>query len=274
MDMRRAIPSLLILLIALGIAFACRTKIAPPPQTIAPGVTLDRLEVGRLGVPTVAELISWLAPLWDHPPVNASIDHVTGAVLPGQNGWRLNAPKTMSALLTAAPDQEIAPVLETVHPSWPAKALQNLSTPLASYQTTVTGDSNRVYNVGLAASFLNNTLILPGRDFSFNAVAGPYADSRGYRDAPVIVDKHYAMGSGGGVCQVSTTLFQAVQALGLTVVERHTHTMPVAYIKPGQDATVTDSLDFCFRNNMATPLVIKASLRENALLVVIEGHKV
>ncbi|HUW63377.1 MAG TPA: VanW family protein [Spirochaetia bacterium] len=271
--MRRAIPFSVILLATLAVFLGWQPKAGPPAQTIAPGVMLDHLEVGRLAAPTAAELISWLVPLWDHPPLNATIDHTTGAVRPGQPGWRLDVSKTLAVLLSAGPGQEVPPVLQTVEPRWPAEALQNLSTPLASFQTTITGDANRVYNVELATSLLNNTLVLPSQVFSFNAVAGPYETSRGYREAPVIVDNRYEMGAGGGVCQLSSTLYQAVQALGLTVVERHGHTLPVTYIKTGQDATVAGSLDFRFRNDLITPLVIKASRQGDILAVVLLGRK-
>ncbi|MDA8335832.1 MAG: VanW family protein [Peptococcaceae bacterium] len=272
--MRIAILLSMVLLFGLAATYSLRLPgVQPPPPTIAPGVMLDQLPVGRLATPTAGALLSWLAPLWDHPPVDASIDHATGTVRPGQPGWRLDAAKTMAAILAAGPDQKVAPVLETVAPRWPAESLRNLSTPLASFQTTITGEANRVHNMELAASLLNNTLVLPGQVFSFNAVAGPYDAARGYLSAPVIVDNRYESGLAGGVCQLSSTLYQTVLNLGLAVVERHPHTLPVPYIQPGHDATVAGSLDFRFRNTLATPLVIKASRQGDSLVVTILGRR-
>jgi len=273
MGMRLAIPFSAILLLACAAVCTLRPPAPPPSRTIAPGVRLGELPVGGLRAPTARALLAWLAPLWEHPPVNASIDHTSGTVVPGQKGWRLDAARTLAAILAAAPEQEVAPVLQTVPPAWPASSLRDLSSPLASFRTTVTGDANRIHNMDLAASFLNNTLVLPGREFSFNAVVGPYDAQRGYLNAPVIVNDRFDSGPAGGVCQLSSTLYQAVLNLGLTVVERHAHTLPVPYIQPGRDATVATALDFRFRNNLATPLVIKAYRRGNSLVVVLLGRK-
>jgi len=269
---RLTIPLAVALVAALAVFAGWRFSLPPRTAVLAPGVRLDRLDVGGLAAPTAAVILGWLAPLCYRAPVDAAIDHATGVVRPAQNGFRLDQWQTMALLLAARPGQVVTPVLDTLKPRWPTEALRNLTVPLSSFQTTVTGDPNRVYNIELGASFLNNTLVLPGQVFSFNAAVGPYDATKGYREAPVIVNDRYESGPGGGVCQISSTLYQAVRSLGLTVVERHGHTLPVPYIGPDQDATVAGTLDFRFRNDLATPLLIKAACRGDVLTVSLLGR--
>lgn len=122
----------------------------------------------------------------------------------------------------------------------------------------------RIHNVALAASRLNGVLIKPGETFSFNKAVGDVSASTGYQTAYIIKDGRTVLGDGGGVCQVSTTLFRAALAAGLPIKERQAHAYRVAYyeqagFKAGLDATVfSPSVDFKFTNDTPSYILIQA----------------
>lgn len=128
------------------------------------------------------------------------------------------------------------------------------------FRGSVTG---RVHNIALATSRLNGLLVKPGEVFSFNEALGDVSVYTGYQQAYIIKDGRTILGDGGGVCQVSTTLFRAVLAAGLPIVERHAHSYRVSYYeqgsKPGIDATVySPSVDFRFKNDTPGHILIQA----------------
>jgi len=145
---------------------------------------------------------------------------------------------------------------------------------LASYSTTFNGaDSDRAYNIKVAASALDGIFIPAGEVFSFNEMVGPRSSEAGYKNAKVIVDNRFVEGLGGGVCQVSSTLYNAVLLAGLEVLDRRNHTLPVHYVPPGRDATVTfDHIDFLFKNSTEKALHLKALAGPGRITVKIYGH--
>ncbi|MDI6880727.1 MAG: VanW family protein [Desulfitobacteriaceae bacterium] len=146
----------------------------------------------------------------------------------------------------------IQPAWHTIQPAVTAAQLEK-SKPtklLSTYSTQFNlQQANRSHNILLAAQTIDNTLLRPGEEFSFNERVGERTTSAGYLEAPIIVDKAVVPGTGGGVCQVSSTLYNAALNAGLNITERHPHALPVAYVPPGRDATVSyGTLDFKFRN--------------------------
>lgn len=123
---------------------------------------------------------------------------------------------------------------------------------------------NRVHNIALAANRINGVLIKPGETFSFNKTVGDISAATGYQSAYIIKDGRTVLGDGGGVCQVSTTLFRAILAAGLPVAERNAHSYRVQYYeqsgyKPGLDATVyAPSVDLKFTNDTPGYILIQA----------------
>lgn len=123
--------------------------------------------------------------------------------------------------------------------------------------------AGRVHNIALAASRLNGVLIAPGETFSFNKAVGDISAATGYQSAYIIKDGRTVLGDGGGVCQVSTTLFRAALAAGLPILERHAHAYRVKYyeladFKPGLDATVfSPTVDFKIKNDTPTHILIQ-----------------
>ncbi len=133
---------------------------------------------------------------------------------------------------------------------------------------------DRGSNIALAARHINGTLLAPGQIFSYNKVVGPRVESAGFKDAPVIVKGELVPGVGGGICQVSSTLYNAVLLSDLKIAHRAHHAFPVHYLPAGRDATVVDgAIDFQFQNNTAAPIYIAASSGGGHLSFRILGKK-
>lgn len=136
--------------------------------------------------------------------------------------------------------------------------------------------SERIHNVALAAAKLNGVLIKPGETFSFNNAVGDISNTTGFLPAYVIKDGRTVLGDGGGVCQVSTTLFRAALNAGLPIIERHAHAYRVHYyeeagFKPGMDATVyAPSYDLKFKNNTPAYILIQTKTDTNKLSLTFE----
>lgn len=145
---------------------------------------------------------------------------------------------------------------------------------LSSYTTSFDpSKTSRSYNVSVAAQAFDELLIMPGHEVSFNDVVGPRSSEAGYKNAPVIVNNEFVDGLGGGVCQVSTTLYNAIILANLDIVERTSHSLPVSYVPIGRDATVVyDALDLRFRNNTDSYLYIKSYISGGQLTIKIFGN--
>lgn len=147
---------------------------------------------------------------------------------------------------------------------------------LSSYSSTYsTAAANRASNVAHAAASVNGTILLPGDTFSYNSVIGNPSLANGYKVAPVFENGKTSEGVGGGVCQVSSTIYSAVLYANLEIVERRNHSLTVAYVPKGQDATVAyGAIDFKFRNNTAMPVRIDASASGGKCVVRVVGTMV
>lgn len=138
-----------------------------------------------------------------------------------------------------------------------------------------TRKATRSHNIRLAASAIDGKLIRQGEVFSFNEAVGPRCFDRGYKVAPVLVKGRFEHDIGGGVCQVSGTLFNAALRAGLEIVERHHHSRPIGYLPAGMDATVDyGRLDLKLRNPYPYPVCIKASAIGGKLTVLILGKRI
>lgn len=142
------------------------------------------------------------------------------------------------------------------------------STLIGSYATAYNPDISRAVNIALAASRINGVVIQPGESFSFNQTILPRTATNGYVAANVIVNKKYVLGLGGGICQVSSTLYAAMLTAGLPATERHPHSLNVGYIPEGMDATISgNALDLRFTNIFAEPIQIQAVADQGTLTV-------
>lgn len=151
--------------------------------------------------------------------------------------------------------------------------LINVNSRLAVFSTTMAGSSaSRSNNIALAAQMLDNTVVLPGETFSFNDRVGQRSKEKGFTEAPTITGKTLTLDLGGGVCQVATTLYNAVLQNDLPIVEHFNHTIPGKSVPNGRDATVAyNQLDFKFKNSCSNPIVIHSYLSNNAVFVELYG---
>lgn len=153
-----------------------------------------------------------------------------------------------------------------IHPKVSTEEANNLGIQelIGSGTSTFIGSiPNRIYNISLAASRINGSLIKPGEEFSFNEAVGDISSFTGYKQAYVIQNGRTVLGDGGGVCQVSTTLFRALLNAGLPITERHPHAYRVGYYEqdnlPGMDASVYNpTLDLRFKNDTKNYILIQA----------------
>ncbi len=123
------------------------------------------------------------------------------------------------------------------------------------------GEENRLHNISLAIESINGYVLEPGESFSFNEIVGKRTEERGYRMASVIIQKEKKRDFGGGVCQVSSTLFQAARAAGFSILERHSHQKDVGYAHQGDDAAVDyGTKDLRFANSSDAVVKISMSL--------------
>ena len=142
--------------------------------------------------------------------------------------------------------------------------------PISSYSTQIKDQSEgRLTNISITCSMLSGTIVHPGETFSFNKVVGQPTSERGYQEASIIVNHKTEKGVGGGNCQVSSTLYNAVLEAGnLAVIERHEHGKDVTYVPDGRDAAVSyGSLDFKFRNDLSYDIRIEAATDNNTLTI-------
>lgn len=129
------------------------------------------------------------------------------------------------------------------------------------------------FNVHLAASSIAGTVIAPNQIFSQNNKIGPYVESKGYKIGPTYIGTKLTTTVGGGVCKISSTLYNVSILSNLEIVERHNHSMPVPYVPYGQDATVSyGAKDFRFKNNTNFPILIWAEGIENRLYIGFYGR--
>ncbi len=128
---------------------------------------------------------------------------------------------------------------------------------LSSYATDYSSSSaSRKHNIALAVKSVDGYVLGVGEEFSFNNVVGARTEENGYKKAKIIVKGKFTDGVGGGVCQVSTTLYNAVLRAGLCVKEAHSHSLPVGYVKPSFDAMVSGGTDLKFINDTPYPVHI------------------
>lgn len=151
--------------------------------------------------------------------------------------------------------------------------LSNIDTVLGRYSTTIKASSaGRVANIKKSAQKMNGYLMMPGEEFSYVDITGPYTSANGYGNAPVIVEGELQSGIGGGVCQVSSTLYNSVLYAGLEIVEIKNHSIPSSYVGKGRDAVVNDSgVDFVFKNNLSQPVYIRSYASGTTVVTEIYG---
>lgn len=146
---------------------------------------------------------------------------------------------------------------------------------LSRYTTNYdASNKNRDNNLKLAAEKLNGTIVSPGETFSYNKTIGARTIAAGFKEANAYAGGDVVLDVGGGICQLSSTLYNAVLLTNLKVTERHNHSFTTSYVPAGRDATVAwGSLDFKFENDRNYPIKIEATARDGVVNVNIYGVK-
>lgn len=224
-----------------------------------------------------------VAALWDKAAVNGGItefNQETGTFVFGgaENGVAVDQEKLTADISQAMADKAFnkslaAPVTE-VEPDSSSVDEQSYKI-LSTYETKTTANSGRNTNIDLAAKAINGTILQPGEEFSFNGVVGQRTVKKGYHEATAYNNGEVVQEVGGGVCQVSSTLYNATVFAGLEITNRKSHTFQPSYVTPGEDATVSwESPDFCFKNNSDTAIGILAHYADRKLTISIYGRPI
>jgi vancomycin resistance protein YoaR len=263
-----------------------KTRWVLSPRRLAP--LLELPAGGRttlsIGGPAADDWLVRLGRRVEKPAKDATfaVDGSQIHVVPSLPGTRLDPVGTAAGLLKAALRQRPAlrvarlPVQESqAKVSTAAARAMHIRGLVSSYTTLYGGIANRVHNVELVAHLVDEKLIAPDATFSFNKTTGERNAAKGFLEAPVIVNGELTTGLGGGVCQVSTTVFNAAFEAGLKITERTNHALYISHYPQGRDATVDyPSLDLKFVNDTGNWLLLRTFVSSSSLTVNLYGTPV
>jgi vancomycin resistance protein YoaR len=200
-------------------------------------------------------------------------------VVPDKPGYTLDVPRSARALLRAVlvtepPLRSTALVVHQITADRTTAEAQSMHITglVAGYETVYGGDPNRIHNVQLVSHLIDGHLIAPGATFSFNEATGARTAQKGFLQAPVIINGELQTGLGGGVCQVSTTVFNAAYEAGLPITERTNHALYISHYPQGRDATVDyPDIDLKFVNDTGHWLLLRTWVGSSSLTVALYG---
>ena len=193
------------------------------------------------------------------PPKNAGFASDSGgaiSVTPAKEGVALDVPKTAAQPARGGPaassraSRRSSSGRRSLERSTAEAKAMGITGLVGSYETIYGGIANRIHNVQLVAKLIDGKLIAPGATFSFNGATGERTADKGFLEAPVIINGELSTGLGGGVCQVSTTVFNAAYEAGLPITSRTNHALYISHYPLGRDATVDyPNIDLKFVND-------------------------
>ncbi len=207
-------------------------------------------------------------------PVDAVMDMTTFQVSEALRGYTFDIEAALAAWEAGAEGEAIRIPMTLVEPEVSTESLTSLlyRDVLGSCSTKHTNDSNRNNNLRLACKALNGKILMPGETFSFNGTLGKRTTEKGYLPAGAYSAGQTITDVGGGICQVSSTLYNAALLSDLNIVYRTNHSMTVSYVKLGMDATVNwNNVDFKFKNSTNYPIRIEASVSGGYVHISIVG---
>jgi vancomycin resistance protein YoaR len=226
------------------------------------------------------ELVDQWKEAIEKPPRNAAFSILTGGLVPQEQGRKLETQALKQLILQALRKSGDVSVAMPVTPLYPHITVSDIKQVgidkmLSTYTTRFdAGDKNRTANIKRAVQNINGYIVYSEDTFSFNEVVGPRDKNHGFKEAMEIVDNQFVPGIGGGVCQVSSTLYNAVLLADLAIVERYNHSKPLGYVPLGRDATVAfGTLDFKFANTSSSTLMIIAEVEGDKLCIGIFGQQ-
>lgn len=216
----------------------------------------------------------------EHAPKDASfavgVQNIV-RVVPAEAGRGLDAQATTRNLLAAmlsTTNRRAELLVATVAPERTTREARAMGITglVGAYETIYGGVANRIYNVQLVSRLIDGTLIAPGATFSFNGTTGERSPDKGFREAPVIINGELKTGIGGGVCQVSTTTFNAAYEAGLSITDRTNHALYISHYPLGRDATVNyPDTDLKFVNDTEHWLWLRTFVGSSSLTVALYG---
>ena len=252
--------------------FMSQVKRIAAGQEVAPAPEYDTDSVDRF--------VTYLASLLDTPPVNATIGMENNQLVYTDEamGRGIDQAALTATILSTDPlsGETIDIPMGDLAPETTKEMLQDKFVKRGQGFTTSFSDStkNRKYNIRFGAEKINGTILKPGEVFSANGTLGTRTRKNGWKNAGAYESGEVVQQAGGGVCQLSSTLYNAALYADLEIVERRNHSMPVHYVKRGQDATINsigNIIDFKFRNNTSGDIIIIAYTEGNNLHMEIYG---
>jgi vancomycin resistance protein YoaR len=234
----------------------------------------------RIAGPAATKFFAAIQKTVDRPAQDATFEILSGnrtRVVPAKKGFVLDAAPTARSILAAAlrPADRVARVgVRAEAPEVTTREAQGMGVTglVGAYETIYGGEANRLHNVRLVARLIDGKLIAPGATFSFNGTTGERSEDKGFLEAPVIINGELQTGLGGGVCQVSTTVFNAAYAAGLPIVSRTNHALYISHYPLGRDATVNyPDIDLKFTNDTGHWLFLKTFVGSSSLTVALYG---
>lgn len=220
---------------------------------------------------------------FDKEPIDACFQIVddTAQLNPEKSGFQVqkenlvheilkNLEQKETSLQITVPGKEIPPDFTVSH-----FKEKGITQQIASFSTAFDASyKERVHNIELAASILNKYLIAPGEIFSFNQIVGDTTPDKGYQEALIIQGGEFATGYGGGVCQVSSTLYNAALLSNMQILDRHNHLFMAAYVSPGRDAAVSyGTYDLKFKNNRDHHILISTRVENGEITIAMVGDR-
>ena len=251
-------------------------------ETVSGDLTLTAAELPTDALKnSISQELEELAKEWDVPSKISTLDHYDNqkgqfVFREGCAGSRIDRDQLANDILAAIHENRMDAVVEVQsHKEAPSISCDEVKASyktLVTFTTETTDNDKRNTNVRLAAEALNGTIVQPGEEFSFNSVVGQRTAEKGYQEAAAYNSGAVVQELGGGVCQISSTLYRVVFQSGMEVTFRRSHTFEPNYVTPGQDAAISwEQPDFRFVNTSDNPIGILASYADRKATVSIFG---
>lgn len=253
------------------------TRIRLPRWRLAKMLDLTTL---RLSGPAADSYFAKLEKTVDRPPKDAgfAVDSQGRIqIVPGEPGVVLDVPQSAVRVLAAASRATARTAQLVIGEQQPQRTTDDaramgITGTVGAYETIYGGDPNRIHNVQLVAHLVDGKLIAPGATFSFNGATGERTVEKGFLQAPVIINGEVQTGLGGGICQVSTTVFNAAYEAGVPITARTNHALYISHYPLGRDATVNyPDIDLKFVNDTGHWLLLRTFVGSSSLTVALYG---
>ncbi|MEG2789593.1 MAG: VanW family protein, partial [Romboutsia sp.] len=219
--------------------------------------------------------ISNLAQQINVQPVNAEIkvNENEFVISKETNGIKVNEKELFEIVDKNLINKEFSSInipVNKMNPEYTFESLSKINTILGKYET----EFNDANNIKVAINNISSMLINSNSEFSFNKFIGKRSLERGFKEAPVIVNGELKPGMGGGICQVSSTIYNSALYAGLEIIQAKNHSIPSSYIPKGRDAAVSyGNIDLVFRNNYSYPILIQNKVEGNKIISTIYGNE-